>query len=232
MSARFVSSLLVAGLVAMLPMSALAADAGIPALAVQQPATGTPQQPAQPAPQPQPQQVRSTAGGGIGFGVKGGLLFSSFDQANQDFSNRNGWAGGIFFGGNRQGTLGVMAEVLYAKKGAEFGSSSVDLHYIEIPVLARLNIGSANRNSGIVFYGIGGPVFDLRLKAQQDSLDVKNNYESTDLGVIAGAGLEISRLLVEARYNWGLRNIAKASGGSPTDLKSRSFAVLAGIRFN
>lgn len=122
--------------------------------------------------------------------------------------------------------------MLYAKKGAALGSSTVDLHHIEVPVLARLNIGSANRNAGLVFYGIGGPVFDLRLMARQDDFDVKSNYESTDLGVIAGAGLELSRLLVEARYNWGLRNIAKASGGAQTDLKSRSFAVLAGIRFN
>jgi hypothetical protein len=169
---------------------------------------------------------------GVGVGVKGGWLYSSFSEANSDFDNNSGWAAGIFFGGNRDGVVGVQGEVLYAKKGAKEGQSSVDLHYLEIPILARLNLGSSNRNTGALLYAIGGPVFDVRLKAEQDSFNVKDNYESTDVGVIAGAGVEISRFLIEARYNWGLRNILKSGGGANTELKNRSFAILAGLRFN
>lgn len=171
---------------------------------------------------------------GFGFGVKGGLLFSKLSQANVDYKNNNGFEAGIFFGGNRPGVLGVMGEILYAKKGAKgsLGVQTLDNYYLEIPILMRLNIGSANKNTGAIVYGIAGPVFDILLKSQLDGVDVKSRYESLDIGIIGGAGIEVSRFLVEGRYNWGLRNVLKASGGSTTEVKNRSFALLAGLRFN
>lgn len=180
------------------------------------------------------QQVRSTAANGFGFGVKGGLLFSSYREADSHFKNHNGWEAGIFFGGNRSGGVGVMSEILYAKKGAKDnrGIFTANNYYLEIPVLLRVNIGSSNRNTGAIVYGIAGPVADILLKADLNGVDVKKNYESLDLGIIAGGGVEVSRVLVEARLNWGLRNIAKANGGAASDVKTRSFAILGGIRFN
>lgn len=47
---------------------------------------------------------------GFGIGVKGGFLFSSLDQAGSNYKNNNGWEVGMFFGGNRNGTVGVMAD--------------------------------------------------------------------------------------------------------------------------
>ena len=127
-----------------------------------------------------------------------------------------------------------MGEILYAKKGAKDNSGifTANNYYLEIPVLLRVNIGSSNRNTGAIVYGIAGPVADILLKADLNGVDVKKNYESLDLGIIAGGGLEVSRFLVEARLNWGLRNIAKAHGGAASDVKTRSFAILGGIRFN
>jgi hypothetical protein len=179
-------------------------------------------------------QNRSVHSQGFGFGVKGGLLFSTLSQANVDYKNNNGYEVGVFFGGNRPGVFGVMGEVLYAKKGAKGsqGIQTLDNYYLEIPVLLRLNLGSSNKNTGAIVYAIGGPVFDVLLKSQLDGVDVKSNYESLDLGIIGGAGIEVSRFLVEGRYNWGLRNVLKASGGTTTEVKNRSFALLAGIRFN
>ena len=40
---------------------------------------------------------------GIGVGVKGGYLHSSFDVTNAFDSNGDGWQAGLFFGGNRDG---------------------------------------------------------------------------------------------------------------------------------
>lgn len=173
---------------------------------------------------------------GFGFGVKGGLLYSSYRETGESFKNNNGWEAGIFFGGNRSGAIGVMGEVLYAKKGAKYDAGvldvTVDSYYLEIPLMLRVNIGSSNRNSGAIVYAIGGPVADILLKSELNGVDVKSGYESLDLGVIGGAGVEISRVIVEARVNWGLKNVAKANGGSASDIKTRSFAVLAGLRFN
>ena len=167
-----------------------------------------------------------------GVGVKGGLLFSSLDSAGQSYKNNNGWEAGMFFGGNRNGTVGVMADVLYAKKGAKSGSTVLNNYYLEIPILLRVNIGSANKNSGAIIYGLGGPAFDILLKSQLNGVDVKSSYESLDMGILVGAGVEVSRFLVEGRYNIGVKNIAKANSAASTDVKSKSFAVLAGLRFN
>ncbi len=170
---------------------------------------------------------------GFGIGFKIGPIFSSFNQANTSFSNNNGFEGGLFFGGNRTGTVGVMGDLLYAKKGSKnaSGTTTVDLHYIEIPILLRVNVGSRSRSS-ISVYGLAGPVFDILLKGEQGNLDVKSNYESLDLGVLVGAGIEVTRFLVEGRYNIGMKNVLKGGGGTASDIKSRSFAVLFGLRFN
>jgi hypothetical protein len=172
---------------------------------------------------------------GFGIGAKIGPMWTSFDAANNanlKFDTSNGWEGGIWFGGNRGGTVGVMGEILYAKKKQSIaGFTGTTLQYLEIPILMRLNIGSRSR-SGVSVYGLVGPVFDINLKAKQGNLDVKDNYESLDFGVLFGGGIEITRLLIEGRYNKGLRNLLKGGGGNISEIKTQSFALLFGIRFN
>jgi hypothetical protein len=171
---------------------------------------------------------------GLGIGAKIGPLFTSYDAAACDgcFNTSTGWEGGIWFGGNRGGRVGVMGEILYAQKKAEQANiTGTTLQYLEIPILLRINIGSRSRN-GISVYGLAGPVFDINLKAKQGNLDVKSNYESLDLGVLFGGGIEITRFLVEGRFNKGLRNVLKSGGGLISDIKTQSFAVLFGVRFN
>src|SRR5262245_5600559 len=142
---------------------------------------------------------------GFGFGIKGGPLFASANTSNYSFENKTGFLVGVWFGGNRTGTIGIEGEVMYGKKGAPVtsGSGNVDLYFIEIPVLFRVNVGSASINKWVV-YGIFGPSFDIKLKGKQNDLDVSDNYSGLDIGVIAGGGFEIFRFLIEARGNWGL----------------------------
>ena len=176
------------------------------------------------------------AASGFGIGAKFGPLFTSYDAASCDgcFNTSTGWEGGIWFGGNRGGRIGVMGEILYAKKKQEGSqlTGSTTLQYLEIPILLRINIGSRSRN-GISVYGLAGPVFDLNLKASLNDIDVKSKYQSLDLGILFGGGIEITRFLVEGRFNQGLRNVLDSSSvGSVTDIKTKSFAVLFGLRFN
>ena len=183
-------------------------------------------------PPPPPGDADQARHEGVGIGVKVGPIWSSFSQANSNFKSNTGFEGGIFFGGNRPGTVGVMGEILYAKRGQEVtGLPKTDLYYLEIPVLVRINAGSQSL-SGVSVYGLVGPVFDILLKGKQNNVDVKSNYESLDLGVLIGAGVEITRFLIEGRYNIGVRNVLKSTGGASSDIKSRTFAVLVGFRFN
>lgn len=170
---------------------------------------------------------------GFGFGIKGGPLFASANTSNFSFENKTGFLVGIWFGGNRTGTVGIEGEVMYGKKGVPVtsGSGNVDLYFIEIPVLFRVNVGSASINKWVV-YGIFGPSFDIKLKEKQNDLDVSDNYSGLDIGVIAGGGFEIFRFLIEARGNWGLRNVAGGNLANATEIKEKSFVVLFGVRIN
>jgi len=175
---------------------------------------------------------------GVGIGAKLGPLFTSYSAASCDgcFNTNTGFEGGIWFGGNRGGRIGVMGEILYAKKKQEASgpglTGSTSLQYLEIPILTRINIGSRSRN-GVSIYGLVGPVFDINLKASIGDLDVKNKYESLDLGILGGVGIEITRFLVEGRFNHGFRNVLKSgNAGAFGDIKTNSFAVLFGFRFN
>lgn len=175
------------------------------------------------------QQSRRGGSGGIGIGVKGGLLFSSFRDARTDYKNSSGWQGTLFIGGNRAGALGLATELTYAKRGAKSGSLATDTYYLEVPLLIRENFGSDNKDSGAIVYLFAGPAADILLKAQLNGLDIKSQYKSVDWNVLAGVGVEISRLIVEGRFNWGLANVLEGPGNA---LKTQSFAVLGGIRFN
>jgi hypothetical protein len=146
-----------------------------------------------------------------GFGIEAGITRASLrgDSVPDFIDGRNGWLAGIWFGGNRTGRVGLMGELTYVVKGDE----DVKLQYIEVPVLMRVNIGSRDRNSWTV-YPVFGPVFDIKLKAEVDDLDLSDEYEGFDVGVMAGAGFEFARIGVEVRGNWGLRSIDPDLTGS------------------
>lgn len=169
---------------------------------------------------------------GIGIGVKGGFLWPSFgDAQGAGFEENTGWLLGLFIGGNRGGVLGAQTEIQYGKRGASSGSIDFEQYFIEIPVLARVNIGSNSLN-GVSFYGMAGPVFDINLSTKLAGVDVADNYESLDVGMLIAGGVEITRLFVEARYNQGFKNVLKSGGGAISDTNNKYFAIQLGLRFN
>lgn len=169
---------------------------------------------------------------GVGIGIKGGLLFNNLDfGANQDFlESKTGLIGGLFIGGNRGGLLGIEADIFYARKNGEFNGQTITFDMLEIPLLLRLNAGSRSL-SGVSLYGLAGPAISLRLKSDFDGLDIVDLTQGYDVNLVFGGGIEITRFLAELRYNQGLRNISKDFSASDT-IKTRSFALLIGVRFN
>ena len=77
-------------------------------------------------------------------------------------------------------------------------------------------------------YGIAGPALDL--KFSDDIAASIDAVESVDVSIVAGIGFELARFIVEGRGTWGFRNIAKES--TQVDVKTTTFAILAGLRFN
>ena len=168
--------------------------------------------------------------GGIGFGVEAGITRATIHTSGpSDFiKSRNGLMGGIWFGGNRAGRVGFMGEITYVVKGAnndEFGGSELKLHYLEIPAVFRINLGQRSRN-GLCVYPMFGPVVDILLKGSLNGIDVKEQFNGFDLGVLGGVGVEYARIGIEARGNWGLKTLEKTDSGFSGDVvDSKNFTI-------
>ena len=119
--------------------------------------------------------------------------------------------------------------VQHPRKKSDTAAGTSTLYYVQVPALLRVNIGSSGTgvNNAIV-YGIAGPALDLLFK---DELAISTDeVERVDVSIVAGVGFEISRFIIEGRGTWGFRNIAKET--SARDVRSTTFAILAGLRFN
>lgn len=170
---------------------------------------------------------------GIGVGIKAGPLFSNInsDVISSPLDTRTGWIGGLFFGGNRPGIVGVGADVLYARKKVGTPAGDLTFDYLEVPVYLRVNAGTRSLN-GFNVYGLVGPAFDFRLKGKLNFEDSPaDQMQEIDVGVTAGAGIEITRFIVEGRYTQGFRNLGKDLTQNDK-ITTKSFAVMFGVRFN
>jgi hypothetical protein len=173
--------------------------------------------------------------GGIGFGVVGGPLLSSLSSEvpTDEFATKTGWVAGAFADTNRADRFGAIVELLYARKGANDATSSASLtiDYLEVPLLLRVKAVSLGPG-GPTVYGMAGPTVGVRLRAKLDSGDsLTDEIAKADVGLAVGAGAEWRRLLIEARYTKGLRDIGTAELDLGGALKTHGFAILAGWRF-
>ena len=63
-----------------------------------------------------------------------------------------------------------------------------------------------------------------------DDEDVGDQVETFDFGLVAGAGIDFGRMILDARQSWGLSNINK-DPGDDEKVETRTFSVMLGIRF-
>ena len=167
------------------------------------------------------------------FGFKGGYNYSSF---NGDVAKDNTLKGlsGFYVGALLELPLGdvisLQPEVIYSRQGAAWekdynvpilgkGSLKNDLRldYLNIPVMAKVNLGPLFLQGGVQFgFLVGKPetsstVNGLRVTEQVD----KDAYASFDFGVGAGLGVNLSQhFFVEARYTHSLTNALDPNNNS------------------
>ncbi len=185
------------------------------------------------------------------IGPEVGVNFSKLGRDADDSDYKAGLLAGGFVTYSIRNTYGFTVKVLYSQKGAaysdEFLGEDIDfktrLNYIEIPVLARVFFNREGTIRPNVFLG---PTFGFMTGAQikvddedyenyEDVFDVndyKDVYNTFDLGLAAGLGLNIKvgdemYFIIDARYTYGLSDIAK--GGSETN--NQAVAVSAGLSF-
>lgn len=179
-----------------------------------------------------PAAAQDDDGPGVGVGFKIGPTFANFSSDALDIDNRTGWHAGLFVGGNRSGVVGWQTEFNWIRRGGQTTPLGEEFHidYLQVPVFLRVNIGTESRQ-GFAVYALAGPAFSWRIADEINGVTIDDSFEGTDVGLVFGAGVEITRVILEGRYEWGFRRINKTF--SDTDeIKSRTFTVLVGVRFN
>lgn len=170
---------------------------------------------------------------GVGLGVKGGYLRANYITDNNPdlFSAEGGWLLGAFVGGNRAGRFGWQGELNFLRKSQLCGCNQqqVDLYYLQIPGLVRVNLGERSANR-MAFYGVAGPAVEFKIGEELRSLIIRE-YSGVDASIIVGGGVEVSRFVVELRGSWGLMNLV-ANPAPGVKVTSRTFAILGGFRIN
>jgi hypothetical protein len=185
------------------------------------------------------------------IGPKAGLNIASIggDDADQilegqSLDSKTGFAGGVFFMYQFSNMFAIQPEAYYTMKGATYSESGADLtitlDYIEVPLLFKLLIpveGSNIKPSVFVGPSIG---FNMTAKAkvefegESEENDLKDDTESTEFSLAAGAGLGFmvgqNELGVDVRYILGLSTFDKSS--DPWDLKNNVININAYFGFS
>jgi hypothetical protein len=166
-----------------------------------------------------------------GAGIKVGPTFAKFSSDALDFKTRTGVHAGLFVGGSRDKVLGLQTEFNWLRKNAETEpGQQIRIDYLQIPLLLRLNAGSSSTN-GIAAYGIVGPAIELKIADDIEGFTLDDGFEGADVSVLFGGGIEFARIIVEGRYEKGLRRVNNTFSDL-ADIKKQSFTILFGLRFN
>lgn len=179
---------------------------------------------------------------GLEKGVRGGINLTKTTTSGEGAADALDWQLRGVFGGfvtwRLTSWLELQPEVLYAMKGArseEIVETKLLLDYLEVPVLARVTRGAAG---GTRYYLAAGPSAGLLLRARTradfggaiEEIDIKDDLESVDFGVVVTGGVEFGSIVVDARYTHGLTNIERESSGGQ-EIRNRAASVTVGIRF-
>jgi hypothetical protein len=165
-----------------------------------------------------------------GAGIKFGPTFATFSSEALDFDNRTGIHAGLFVGGSRAKVVGLQGEFNWLRKKSETeAGQQIRIDYLQVPVLLRVNAGSSSAN-GFAIYGIVGPAFELKVADEIEGITLDDGFEGADVSLVFGGGIEVVRIIIEARYEKGLRRINN-NFSDFAEIKKQAFTILFGLRF-
>lgn len=182
------------------------------------------------------------------FGIKAGVnLTNMFVDEVSDENMKVGFNAGFFAKLPVTRGFSIQPELLYTSKGAKekynnfiqgAGEYRFNLNYVELPVLAVINVAK-NFNVHVgpyVSYLAAVNIKNLHEDHSQDEiaeLDA-DNFNRFDYGLVGGLGVDISNFTIGARYNYGLREIGKSgslSGQVTKDSRNSAISLYIGVGF-
>lgn len=171
----------------------------------------------------QEQQTSAESGLRPKFGLKAGVnLANLYSDDVKDENFKAGFSGGLIAKIPVARGFSIQPELLYSNKGAKAtydlpsiiggdGEYRFNLHYIELPVLAVVNIArNLNIHAGpYVSYLASANI--TRINDDNEVSDIAkleaDDFNRIDYGVAAGLGLDIQNFTIGARYNYGLKEL-------------------------
>ncbi len=148
--------------------------------------------------------------GGLGAGIKAGLNYSDIVASDINSSARLGFIGGAYIS-IPLGKLKLQPEFLYAMRGYEVDTLDVtiELDYIEVPVLLRYDFASVAGSGPYVY---AGPSFSFLQTAKSGDFDLEEFCQSNVTNAVVGGGFSIARVLnIDGRLLYGLSDVLDTS---------------------
>jgi hypothetical protein len=144
------------------------------------------------------------------FGIIAGLNLANItgSDAGDDNAMKMGVHGGVIVDLGISDNFIIEPGVLFSMKGSQSSEDSefkINLNYIEIPILAKYKL-----ESGLNFFL--GPYIGILMSATAEpgGVDIKEAFETTDIGLKLGLGYELeSGLGFAAHYSMGFTSISK-----------------------
>ena len=136
-------------------------------------------------------------------------------------------------------TQGAKSEYSFSESGISVDAEEkINLGYLNLPVMAKYFVApgfsiEAGPQVGFLLsakneYSYSASGFGIT-ESSSEEIDIKDDTESMDFSFNVGAGYEFTEnIFVQARYNFGLTNIAKDTEG---DIKNGVIQVSVGYKF-
>ena len=177
------------------------------------------------------------------FGVKAGYNYSTFSGETSSISTIEGLSG-FYIGGLVElpisNMLSIQPELIFSRQGVDLrqglrnlsirtDTSEIRLDYLNIPVMAKVNLGPIFLEGGVQFgFLVNKPKVDSYIaNVYLRNLLDKDSYNSFDFGVGAGLGVKLNQhFFVETRYTYSLTNVF-----DPNDKHFKSSLISDGDNF-
>lgn len=169
------------------------------------------------------------------FGLEGGVSLNKYTTMSEFKSNIAGWHAGLTLLVKMPAFFAFQPAVLFERSNADVpmanqtGRFNVNALNIPLSVQWGPELGFCR------IFAEAVPYVDINLAAKIGDTDMRDSIKKAQFGMGAGLGIDIWRLQLKVRYNWGFGDWRQMTASNPfADLsgKKRGLTVTLAYLFN